>query len=295
MDILATLEELEDDEFNEESEEVLVGSVMELDDELSLDDYEMSEEQAKDITDAIRSAATATYVLLRQAHEHKAHKALGYDTWETYVRAEFDMSAQRSYQLLNLDRTIAMIEEATPEGTEVKLTEKQARDIKRELPRITERIQEETADLTPEEAAARAAEILKEEQAEVRSQQLAEDKARKAKEVDVEQAERDGYEAGLEAAADALLEADRADGMTDIADDGLLEMEVSGDQGSVEDHSGDNYNFFTMFNAFALLPSPDEMVGMIQTDREQEIDDSINEATAWLNRFATLWEMRHQN
>lgn len=316
MDILDTLDEIEDDEFQDD-ENVLDGDeldeltelddefptantsvseeLVEFDDALSLDDYEMTAEQATEITEAIKSAATATYVLLRQAHDHKAHKALGYETWEDYVRKEFEISAQRSYQLLHLERTIAMIEEATPEGTEVKLTEKQARDIKRELPRITERIQEETHELTPEDAAARAAEILKEEQAEVKAQAAAEDKAKKAKEAEREQAEMDGYQAGIEAAADALLEADRPDGITDRADDGLLEMEVDGNSEISQEDTLDVYNFFNMLGALGSLPSPDEFVNKVPVDREEEVEAQIMEATAWLNRFVTLWEMRNES
>jgi hypothetical protein len=127
-DILDQIDDLEDDEFGE----------LELDDEddspdfstdlvISDDDleYEMSEGKAREITDAIRAAASATYILLHQAHNGKAYKALGYDTWAEYVKHEFDISASRSYQLLDLAKAIQMIEAVTPDGTDVKLTEAQ--------------------------------------------------------------------------------------------------------------------------------------------------------------------------
>lgn len=298
-DILDTLDDLGDDfedvsavDSGDDSEStVLEGELIEFDDESSLEDYEMNEDQAREVTDAIRSAAAATYVLLRTAHQHKAHKALGYDTWEDYVRAEFDMSAQRSYQLLHLDKVVGMIEGATPEGTEVKLTEKQARDIKRELPRITERIHDETLEMSPEDAAARAEEILREEQAEVKAQQKAEKKAQEAKEKAAEDADREEHEQSLENAADALLEADRPEGMTGSADDGLLEMEVEGGEDE-SDSSVDLYNFFNILSSLGSMPAPDEFVNKIPESRKDEVDEQLMEATAWLNRLVTLWEMR---
>lgn len=292
-DILDTIEELDDDDFEYVDDEVdsVEGEVVNSDD---VDDYEMNERQAQEITEAIRSAATATYILLAQAHKHKAYKALGYDTWADYINEEFDMSAQRSYQLLDLSRAIELIEDSTPEGTEVKLTEAQARDIKRELPKITEQIKEETKGLSPEDAAEVAESIIED----AREQKKAEEKAAKEKAKALEDAETEGYQAGLEAAADAMLEADRPDGMTDIADDGLIEVDVDGlgteDAVSPED-SMNLYNFFNMLTSISSLPEPDDFIEIVPSSRFEEINNQLMEATAWLNRFATLYELRQED
>lgn len=307
MDILDSLEDLESDETEDDLDSELDDELDELDlsdddDELSIDDelelisdddlaIEMSEEKAREITDGIRAAASATYVLLSQAHEGKAHKALGYGTWADYVNKEFEMSSARSYQLLDLSKAIKLIEEASPEGTAVKLTEAQARDIKRELPKITDQIREETKDLEPEEAKDRVGQIIDD----VREQKRLDDEAIAAREKSVQEAHEQGRRDGLEAAADAMLEADASGTMGSRADDEYVEVQVEGD-GS-ESHSPqdamDLYNFFNVLGSISSLPEPDDFVEIIPDKRSEEINNQLNKATAWLNRFSTLWEEKN--
>jgi len=279
------LDELNEDDFGDEGDE---GDSLELisDDDL---DFEMSEEKAREITDAIRAHATATYVLLSQAYAGKAHKALGYGTWADYVKTEFDLSASRSYQLLDLSRVVNEIEEVTPEGTVVKLTEAQARDIKRELPKITEQIREETEGLDPEDASEAVDRIVKD----IRDQKIADDKAIQEREQRLDEAKQEGYQQGLEAAADAMLEADAArngdySGSGDY--DGPAEqddIDVLSPQDKV-----DLYNFLNVLSSLISLPDPDGFINVIPSGRDDEISNQINEATTWLNRFSTLWELR---
>lgn len=252
---------------------------------------DMDEVEAREVTEAIRSAATATYILLSQAHEGKAYKALGYETWADYVREEFEISSQRSYQLLDLSKAVKMIEAAAPEGTVVKLTEAQARGIKKELPKITEQIAEATKGKTPEEAEEEIDRIV----GDVREQKKADDKAIAEKQAKIDEAEAEGYSRGLEAAADALLEADDAGKMGSSADDEFIEMEVSGDGGSISPQdSMDLYNFFSVLTGVTSLPQPDDFVKIIPKSRANEIDNQIIEAAAWFNRFQTIWEMNKE-
>lgn len=134
---------------------------------------EMNLTQAQEITNTIRAAGVAVYVLISKAHEGKAYKALGYSNFEDYVKQEFDLTRSRAYQLLDLSKTIKAIEDATPEGTEIKLTEAQARDLKRELPKITERIHEETESLDANEASEVATTIIEEERQKVKDEKEA--------------------------------------------------------------------------------------------------------------------------
>jgi hypothetical protein len=106
-------------------------------DKALLDEGGMTKAAAVELTDSIRASATATYILVKRAHDGKAWKALGYDTWSDYVIKEFDMTTSRSYQLLNQANVIKELEAVVPEGAQILLTEKEARDIKNELPRIT--------------------------------------------------------------------------------------------------------------------------------------------------------------
>lgn len=288
-DILDTLEELDDDLFDEDDfdVELIEGEV--IGDDIIPFDPEMNEVEAREITEAIRSTATATYVLLTIAHERSAHKALGYATWADYVNTEFDVSAQRSYQLLDHGKAIAAIEAAAPEGTVIKLTEAQARDIKRELPNITERVSEETRDQSPEDAQETVDRIIDE----VREQKKLEDKEAEKKAKAAEAADAAAEQDALEAAADAILEADRPEGMTDIADDGLVEMELEG--GGESNLSGNDsmalYNFFNMLSSIESLPEPEDFVNIIPSGRRDEVNEQLMQATAWLNRFQTIWEL----
>lgn len=298
-DILDSLDDLDDDDFEleelEDDSEVLHGEIVETED-FDLENYEMNERQAKEITEAIRSAATATFILVAEAHKHKAWKALGYDTWAAYVKEEFDITASRSYQLLDLSKAVEMIEEATPEGTQIKLTEAQARDIKRELPKITEQIREETSGMSPEDAAARAAELIEESREEIKAQKE-EEKAIKEKAAREEEDELEERQAELESQADALLEADRPDGITDMADDGFLEVDLEGDGDSSlsQEDSMHLYNFFNGLSSIVSLPEPDEFINIIPESRAEEINTQLIEVASWLNRLQTLWELREDN
>ena len=181
-----------------------------------------------------------------------------------------------------------MIEEVSPEGTTVKLTEAQARDIKRELPRITEQIREETKDLPPDEASDAIERIIEEQ----RAQKKADDKVVAEKEKKLAEAEQEGYQKGLEAAADALLEADMPDKMTSSADDEFLEVQVDGDGGMSPTDSMNIYNLVNALVGLNSLPEPDDFVNVIPDSRVKEMLDQTNEALAFLNRFSTLLELR---
>ena len=110
----------------------------------------LSPDEAKQLTDDIKSTTTALYVLLKRAHDERAWSALGYKSWTNYIESEFDFSRARSYQLINQAQVIEQINEAA--GVDIYLTEKEARDIKKRLPEITESLQEvKDSDLGDEE------------------------------------------------------------------------------------------------------------------------------------------------
>lgn len=109
----------------------------------------LTEAEAKDLTASIKSTATATGLLLKKAHDQKAWKALGYNSWTEYIENEFKFTRARSYQLLAQANVIAEISEAAE--TETFLTEKEAKMIKKELPTITQKIKEEVKDIEDED------------------------------------------------------------------------------------------------------------------------------------------------
>lgn len=255
---------------------------------LDLTDYEMSETEAIEITEAIKSAATATYVLISRAHAQKAHIALGYKTWAEYIEEEFDMSASRSYQLLNMSKVVEEIEGATPEGTEIQLTEAQARDIKRELPKITERIREETKDSSPEEAA----EAVKRVVDEARYDNKEEEKAKKAREQELEDARTEARQEALEDVADQMLAVDKPNAISETADGDVIEVEVEGEnEGLTLMEVANLQNFIHSLDAIAVLPPADEFIETIPDSRKEDVSERLLVATSYLNRLQTMTEM----
>lgn len=102
----------------------------------------LSEGQARDITEDIKTASSMLYILLKRAHDERAWASLGYNTWGEYIDAEFEFSRARSYQLITQARVIDEINEAVGSEVDVFISEREARRIKRILPEITSKIVE---------------------------------------------------------------------------------------------------------------------------------------------------------
>lgn len=288
------LDYIDDLDFDDDDETVKTVDVQ--DDESFDIDYQMTRQEAEEITETIKSSMQVTYVLLVQAHENKAHKALGYNTWAEYVKDQFDISAQRSYQLMDLSKIVNEIESVAPEGTKVKLTEAQARDIKRELPRITEQIIEETEGQDPDQAAGTINRIVDE----AREQQKADEDVLKKREQEQKEAEEEGYRKGLEAAADAILEDEEARktrpdapaNMTDTADGDFVEVDVEGEYGLSQNDKMALYNFFSVLKIFPNLPDPENIIALLTKDNIPDVELDLQEAISWMNNFKILWDDR---
>lgn len=61
----------------------------------------LNQEEARMLTTEIQRTSVRLWLLVTEAHDRSAHFALGYDSWDDYVRAEFKMSPSRSYQLVD--------------------------------------------------------------------------------------------------------------------------------------------------------------------------------------------------
>lgn len=69
----------------------------------------LDEAEARKLTEAIKGHVRNVYLLMLEAHTGRAWIALGYKTWESYVRAEFGLSRSRSYELLTQARVVQAI------------------------------------------------------------------------------------------------------------------------------------------------------------------------------------------
>ena len=74
----------------------------------------LDEEEARELTSRIRDAASDVCLLILEAHRRNAAAALGYRSWEHYVRQEFSMSRRRSYELLDQAQVMLAIKDRVP-------------------------------------------------------------------------------------------------------------------------------------------------------------------------------------
>ncbi len=65
---------------------------------------QLSPEQARILTTNIKHAVVRVWVLVAEAHDRGAWRALGYDTWRDYVVGELQMSESTSYNYLDQAR-----------------------------------------------------------------------------------------------------------------------------------------------------------------------------------------------
>jgi phage N-6-adenine-methyltransferase len=61
----------------------------------------MTADEARQITDAIKSATEYLWQLLLDAYNGRAWEALGYESWRAWASAEFNVSERQSYYLLD--------------------------------------------------------------------------------------------------------------------------------------------------------------------------------------------------
>jgi hypothetical protein len=104
---------------------------------------------ARELTERIRTAIGEVASLLLEAHDGSAWLAIGYATWEEYVREEFHLSKQRSFQLLDHARFLRVLKDATGGSTAVDLPERLSRDLKHDVATVAEAVRIQTAFLAP--------------------------------------------------------------------------------------------------------------------------------------------------
>jgi hypothetical protein len=110
---------------------------------LSLAD-QLSPDEARILTDQIKSTAEQLWALLLEAYERKAWSVLGYDTFISYAKAEFGYGQSHAYRLLDARRVVRHLEQVVGSPLGEYVSEREARDIKPHLDlvahRVTERI-----------------------------------------------------------------------------------------------------------------------------------------------------------
>lgn len=243
----------------------------------------LDESQAKELTEYIRSTSNVLYVLIERAHSGKAHTALGYKTFEEYVRAEFDISRSRAYQLLNQSRVISELESALPEGTPVHITEAAARDLKHALDDLVPEIRERTADLTPDIAG----EVLEEMVANYREEKL---RAKEEADLDDDFEEDEGYTGSGDGTYQGGYDDDEELDLDDSDLDDILAFDD--DPEEVRKNYKLVYELYASLTAISSLSSaPDvqKLIDIIPPERRFQIDESLPKSLEWMTNFAEVW------
>jgi len=278
----------DEDDFNVEFDGDLVPVVAGTDVEF----YEpLNEDDARALTETIRSAADVLWVLIARAHAGKAWAAMGYDSWADYVGSEFDMSRSRSYQLLDQGRVVREIESAVPSGTKISLSEAAARDLKVVLDEVLPEIKERTAGLDPDEATDVLDEIVREKRDRLKEER---DAAYADADLDAEfyddfdggEYHGDGTGRGNYPDEDGVFVDDERPAPTY---DDINDVDVVAIRRSVNAA----HDLYSSLSALAGLP-PDleEVVDIIPRERYSQIDSNLDQAMGNLARFADLWAAR---
>ncbi len=242
----------------------------------------MDKAEAQAIPDRIRGHIDAAWKDLVRARDGQAWKALGYPTWEAYVKKEFGISDRHSRRLLDQGEVIAAIEDAT--GPMGPLSERAARELKDDLPAAVEQIKAraETGE-NPADAAKDIASTRREEKAKAKAAKQAEfDRQREEAKAALPDGVKEQKPAPADDDHDALL-AELEEARETIA---ALEKDVAR-------LTAENQKYAEMKALFdkggfeAVLAAKDEVITVQKTRIERESGDKVS----W-KRNADLWRKR---
>lgn len=272
--------------------------------EITIDHSPLNSEQARQLTNTIRDASEVLWVLIARAHAGKAWQALGYETWERYVRSEFDMSRSRSYQLLDQARVIAAIESAVPAGTEIHLSEAAARDLKSVIEEAIPEIRERTEGLEPEEAKAVVEEYIEEVRKSATSNDVSPETTATPVNFDPNYVEDlDGVFDDEDFTDTPTMGGAPSKPTVSLAYDPVVLPQAPAADKPAEVDAVDvtrirrnvnaAHDLYSSLSALAGLPDDlDEVVAIIPIERHQMIQANLEAARANLDRFAALWDDR---
>ena len=233
---------------------------------------ELTVEEAKELTQSIQSTAMATCVLLQRAHDGKAWAALGYNSWKEYIEKEFKFSRARSYQLLSQGAIIKTISDAA--GTDVYLTEQEAKTIKKELPKITKKLKAETKDLNEDDRKDKVKAIVNEELQHARA------------------TDKDNYDEGKDidnmiAEDSDKSEESRSTNVHSAQEESPKPAKSTPEANAEADIANSNYYFENLGRTLSIVeafPKADDMVLALELSEKEriEIRNRVKYAISWL-------------
>lgn len=239
----------------------------------------LNTEEARELTEHIRSAVDVVWMLVARAHAGRAWEALGYPSFAAYVKEEFDISRSRAYQLLDQAKVVQAIESATPEDTNVVISEAAARDLKSVLGEFTEEVSERTAGLPADEAADMVDEIVEDYREKVRERR--EEERIAAEDAAAERAERGDRS--------DLGEWDGPADYTPPPPPSLYGEDDDLDPAVIRRNVQACYDLYSSLQALKGMPDIEDIIATIPAERRVQINDSLGTAVDWLVEFRTSW------
>lgn len=269
----------------------------------------LTRETATELTRSIRDAAEVIWVLIARAHAGKAWKALGYSSWAEYVNDEFNMSRSRSYQILDQSKVIAAINEATPQGAEISVSESSARDLKYVIQEAVPEIKEKTQGLSPEEAVAVTQEIIakyenkqsnpEDEEAPIAPETL-NSESTLAGNIETESFPTEGSDLEVEAEVELnnQYDAQNEEESTLVVNTPEVPPNPTMSQeelAAIRQSVNAAHDIYTALSALSSLPEDLEaIIKIIPEERKQTVSKNLEIAESKLSYFAELWKSIHK-
>lgn len=115
---------------------------------LALSKAPLTRGEAEALTYEIRNNANRLWMLVSVAHDRKAWRALGYESWKDYVAAELRITEARSFQLVDTGRVMLAIAEAAgvDPGSIDPVTARNVAKVKHNIPRLQRAIRTAMSD-----------------------------------------------------------------------------------------------------------------------------------------------------
>ncbi len=236
---------------------------------------ELNADEAREITNRIRTTTNVLYLLIARAHAGKAHIALGYTSFENYIKEEFNYSKSYAYKLLNQANVIKAIEEVAPEGTQVYVSDATARGLKASLNEFVPELEERLEGADPDSAG----EVIEDLIQEYKERQAERESASDDDEFDEEFT---SGGSGGEYSGDYNFD--------DEDDEDDLDAFGGQDPAEVRRRFEAVYNLYSALTQLTQMPPIGDIIETIPVDRRPQVTAYLETAIPWLQSFAEQWK-----
>lgn len=263
-------------QYNPEGKEVVT--------EINFSSPALDADSAREITERIKTTTNVLYMLVKRAHAGKAYVALGYDSFEKYVRAEFDFSKVYAYRLINQANFIAAIEEKLPEGAQIHVSEPVSTKLKKALPELLEEIEERVEGIEdPEDAGAVIEDIIRERREQEKANNFLNDE-------DGEELVEPPFQGtGTGNGAPANQWDETEEDVDFDEEDGDFEDEVE-NSNDVRRKFDKIYNLYSGLKNISSVGEGDELVSFLPRERWSEFNELFKSVVPWLIDFQEQFE-----